>query len=93
MEVINNLNKDKTESGPKMSKTRELIGYTMTVGNGFTVFINGNGGLSIKQDDWENSEHLIVLTPYEAAELIKAMQELVHACGPMMTPIDLPPKD
>lgn len=76
-----------------MSDKPEVIGYTMTIGNGFKVFINGNGGLSIKQEDWESNEHLIVLTPYEAAELIKAMQELIDGCGPMMTPIQVPPKD
>ena len=93
MEVINNLNKDKTESGPKMSENDKLIGYEMDKGCGFKVFINAGGGISIIQHDWPDEEQTIVLNPTEAGEIIKAMQDLINGCGPLMTPIKADSED
>lgn len=76
-----------------MSDNEKMIGYKMDIAYGFEIFINAGGGISIRQEDWEHDEQLIVLNPIEARELLKGLNDLIDGCGPLVTEIEADPKD
>jgi hypothetical protein len=67
--------------------TKQVIGYEMQPGLGFSIYFNQGGNLAIKQTNGFDEEVFISLTKEEAWKLYAAIKVLADDCRPMVTEI------